>query len=253
MGVALSSTIQIALESAFPQRPARTILDLANAYPRGLSARTSGSSIAGRGAVGSACAPKRRGPTLGRLRPTASPALDTASRPRDKLLEAGATRGKHGLRSRKSLSWRSLSHEAAERSAEMRLLQMLLASVALSSAAFLPGSLPRRSAVSSHTPRVAAVAMNGDYYSRLGVQRNADEKDIKNVSTQPARSSWHARAAFSLLPASSPARPLASRTLLTRRPLGCRRTESRRDSGTRMSTRRRRRRRNSRRLTRRTR
>ena len=57
----------------------------------------------------------------------------------------------------------------------MRLLQMLLASVALSSAAFLPGSLPRRSAVSSHTPRVAAVAMNGDYYSRLGVQRNADE------------------------------------------------------------------------------
>ena len=142
------------------------------------------------------------------------------------------------------------SGRPAERSAEMRLLQMLLASVALSSAAFLPGSLPRRSAVSSHTPRVAAVAMNGDYYSRLGVQRNADEKDIKNVSTQPARSSWHARAAFSLLPAISPARPLASRTLLTRRPLGCRRTESRRDSGTRMSTRRRRRRRNSRRLTR---
>ena len=75
------------------------------------------------------------------------------------------------------------SGRPAERSAEMRLLQMLLASVALSSAAFLPGSLPRRSAVSSHTPRVAAVAMNGDYYSRLGVQRNADEKDIKNVST----------------------------------------------------------------------
>ena len=25
--------------------------------------------------------------------------------------------------------------------------------------------------------------MNGDYYSRLGVQRNEDEKDIKNVST----------------------------------------------------------------------
>mmetsp|Transcript_33228 Transcript_33228/g.84679 ORF Transcript_33228/g.84679 Transcript_33228/m.84679 type:complete len:393 (-) Transcript_33228:175-1353(-) len=72
----------------------------------------------------------------------------------------------------------------------MRLLQMLLASVALSSAAFLPGSLPRRSAVSSHTPRVAAVAMNGDYYSRLGVQRNADEKDIKNAYRKSARQ-WH--------------------------------------------------------------
>jgi len=67
---------------------------------------------------------------------------------------------------------------------------MLLASVALSSAAFLPGSLPRRSAVSSHTPRVAAVAMNGDYYSRLGVQRNADEKDIKNAYRKSARQ-WH--------------------------------------------------------------
>ena len=67
---------------------------------------------------------------------------------------------------------------------------MLLASVALSSAAFLPGSLPGRSAVSSHTPRVAAVAMNGDYYSRLGVQRNADEKDIKNAYRKSARQ-WH--------------------------------------------------------------
>ena len=90
----------------------------------------------------------------------------------------------------------------------MRLLQMLLASVALSSAAFLPGSLPRRSAVSSHTPRVAAVAMNGDYYSRLGVQRNADEKDIKNVSTActqlVARPSGVLPAARQL--ASSPAR-----------------------------------------------
>lgn len=137
--------------------------------------------------------------------------------------------------------------------AEMRLLLMLLASVALSSAAFLPGSLPGRSAVSSHTPRVAAVAMNGDYYSRLGVQRNADEKDIKNVSTACTQLVAR-RAAFSLLPASSPARSLIiiarPRALLTRRPLGCRRTESRRDSGTRMSTRRRRRRRNSRRLAR---
>ena len=84
----------------------------------------------------------------------------------------------------------------------------MLASVALSSAAFLPGGLPGRSAVSSQAPRVAAVTMNSDYYSRLGVQKNADEKDIKNVSatcTQPA--SWHVRAAFPLLLARSLARP----------------------------------------------
>merc|ERR1719460_2408658 len=72
----------------------------------------------------------------------------------------------------------------------MRLLQMLLASVALSSAAFLPGSLPGRSAVSSRTPRVAAVAMNGDYYGRLGVTRNAEDKDIKNAYRKAARQ-WH--------------------------------------------------------------
>lgn len=67
---------------------------------------------------------------------------------------------------------------------------MLLASVAFSSAAFLPGGLPGRSAVSSQAPRVAAVTMNSDYYSRLGVQRNADEKDIKNAYRKSARQ-WH--------------------------------------------------------------
>jgi molecular chaperone DnaJ len=67
---------------------------------------------------------------------------------------------------------------------------MMLASVALSSAAFLPGGLPGRSAVSSQAPRVAAVTMNSDYYSRLGVQKNADEKDIKNAYRKSARQ-WH--------------------------------------------------------------
>jgi molecular chaperone DnaJ len=66
----------------------------------------------------------------------------------------------------------------------------MLASVALSSAAFLPGCLPGRSAVSLQAPRVAAVTMNSDYYSRLGVQRNADEKDIKNAYRKSARQ-WH--------------------------------------------------------------
>ena len=57
----------------------------------------------------------------------------------------------------------------------------LLASLALSGAAFLPGGLPGRSAVSPQASRVNAVTMNADYYARLGVQRNADEKAIKNV------------------------------------------------------------------------
>merc|ERR1719460_1708828 len=66
----------------------------------------------------------------------------------------------------------------------------MLASVALSSAAFLPSGLPGRSAVSPQAPRVAAVIMNADYYARLGVQRNADEKDIKNAYRRSARQ-WH--------------------------------------------------------------
>jgi len=67
---------------------------------------------------------------------------------------------------------------------------MMLASVALSSAAFLPGGLPGRSAVSSQAPRVAVVMQNSDYYGRLGIQRNADEKDIKNAYRKSARQ-WH--------------------------------------------------------------
>jgi len=66
----------------------------------------------------------------------------------------------------------------------------MLASVALSSAAFLPGGLPGRSAVSSQAPRVAVVMQNSDYYGRLGIQRNADEKDIKNAYRKSARQ-WH--------------------------------------------------------------
>ena len=88
----------------------------------------------------------------------------------------------------------------------------MLASVALSSAAFLPGCLPGRSAVSLQAPRVAAVTMNSDYYSRLGVQRNADEKDIKNVSTLHAasvvaRPSGVSPAACSLARSPTPCRP----------------------------------------------
>ena len=73
----------------------------------------------------------------------------------------------------------------------MRRTLGMLASVALSGAAFLPGGLPGRSAVSSQTPRAAAITMDADYYSRLGVQKNADEKQIKNVSATCA--SWHAQ------------------------------------------------------------
>jgi len=72
----------------------------------------------------------------------------------------------------------------------MRRTLVMLASVALSGAAFLPGGLPGRSAVSSQTPRAAAITMDADYYSRLGVQKNADEKQIKNAYRQSARQ-WH--------------------------------------------------------------
>ena len=51
------------------------------------------------------------------------------------------------------------------------------------SAAWMAGGLPSRPAVSSQSPaRVArAITMEADYYRRLGIQRNADEKEIKNV------------------------------------------------------------------------
>lgn len=61
----------------------------------------------------------------------------------------------------------------------------------LSSAAWMPSGFPSRSAVSSHAQRAARmVAMNTDYYSRLGIARNAEEKEIKNAYRKAARQ-WH--------------------------------------------------------------
>lgn len=57
-------------------------------------------------------------------------------------------------------------------------------------AAWLPGGVPSRSAVSFHSPRTAAATMNADYYGRLGVTRNAEDKDIKNAYRKAARQ-WH--------------------------------------------------------------
>ena len=55
---------------------------------------------------------------------------------------------------------------------------------------------PSRPAVSTAQPRVAraVVMQGGDYYSRLGVQRNADEKEIKNVRSSLARAALDVRA-----------------------------------------------------------
>merc|ERR1719183_2147721 len=62
--------------------------------------------------------------------------------------------------------------------------------LAVCQAAWLPGGVPSRSAVSFHSPRTAAATMNADYYGRLGVTRNAEEKDIKNAYRKAARQ-WH--------------------------------------------------------------
>merc|ERR1719183_2720211 len=62
--------------------------------------------------------------------------------------------------------------------------------LAVCQAAWLPGGVPSRSAVSFHSPRTAAATMNADYYGRLGVTRNAEDKDIKNAYRKAARQ-WH--------------------------------------------------------------
>merc|ERR1719183_483682 len=62
--------------------------------------------------------------------------------------------------------------------------------LAVCQAAWLPGGVPSRSAVSFHSPRTAAATMNTDYYGRLGVTRNAEDKDIKNAYRKAARQ-WH--------------------------------------------------------------
>ena len=65
--------------------------------------------------------------------------------------------------------------------------------LAVCQAAWLPGGVPSRSAVSFHSPRTAAATMNADYYGRLGVTRNAEDKDIKNVSAPRTARSRTAR------------------------------------------------------------
>ena len=131
-------------------------------------------------------------------------------------------------------------------SSEMRSSStwLMLASVALSGAAFLPGGLPIRSAVSPQVPRAAAVTMNTDYYGRLGLQRNADEKEIKNVSAAGTRVASRPCRVCPLPLASALARscPVLH---LTRHLFVCRLTGDRPGSGTQTSTPARRPRRNS--------
>jgi len=69
---------------------------------------------------------------------------------------------------------------------------VMLSIIGLCRAAWLPGGMPAgmRSAASAHSPRTALVTMNTDYYGRLGVARNAEDKDIKNAYRKQARQ-WH--------------------------------------------------------------